>query len=642
MSFLKALYDSYDYGLKNNLICNLDDKKSLILPIFHNSMKSDGKNIVEITLNKNSEILYARFLEKDDVIIFPVTEDSVARSSGIAPHPLSDTFDYIIQDGSKKSEAYMKQLESWLAFDNDEFVKIIYNYIIKENVFKSILDNLYAEYRIIKDKKIEYTEETEKKYKNLEKDFSKIFLTYRIKDYEGVKDVSLTENKDLQTRFIKYTKEVYGKDKNSVKIICNISGKEDYLCTKHRSLIANAKLISQITANDENFKGRFDQPYETIKIGKESSQKIMLMAKALLDGDRTSRWLSEMCYVVSWFSDDIQNKIGLNPAESILLKLSENIPLMKMFKDDLDEDNSKTKEKISSKITEEIVKSFTSAKILFKDSSSYYMAIIDKVSNGRVAVKYFREIKGSRLKENLKNWQRRYHWFIFNKNKELLEFTPSPIEIINASYGIEKKGFLEVSKKAFLQDQYSNIMAAIVEGRQMPRNIIRALEINIRKRMNYDDTWEYMKLRALAVLREKEGIDSDMLDRKNTDRSYLFGRLLALYERLEAATYDSDTKRITNAEKLWTSYVNKPVTMNARLRNLMMPYIKKLKASENKIGLYYKIEKDIREVTNLLDDNYDYRSIEVNRPLNSGFIFGYEAEKRFLFEKKENIESEDK
>lgn len=52
MSFLTALYDSYNYGLENNLVGDLDNKSSLILPIYHNSMKSNGKNIVEILVNK--------------------------------------------------------------------------------------------------------------------------------------------------------------------------------------------------------------------------------------------------------------------------------------------------------------------------------------------------------------------------------------------------------------------------------------------------------------------------------------------------------------------------------------------------------------------------------------------------------------
>ena len=158
MSFLIALYNSYNFGLENNLIGELNDKSNLILPIYHNSMKSNGKNIVEILINKRSELVDANFLDDGDIVIFPVTEDSVARSSGIAPHPLFDNFDYVIQDDTKKSLAYINQQESWINSDKDDFVKIVHDYITKAKVFEDILSKLYKDYKITKDKIVEYVD----------------------------------------------------------------------------------------------------------------------------------------------------------------------------------------------------------------------------------------------------------------------------------------------------------------------------------------------------------------------------------------------------------------------------------------------------------------------------------------------------
>lgn len=642
MSFLTALYNSYNFGLENNLVGNLDDKSSLILPIYHNSMKSNGKNIVEILINKKSELVDAKFLEDGDIVIFPVTEDSVARSSGIAPHPLFDNFDYVIQVDTPKSDAYISQQEALLNYEDDDFVKIIHNYIIKERVFEEILSKLYKDYKIVKDKNVEYIDNSEKKPKTVSVDFSKVFLTFAVEDYEGKKNLSLSENKKLQEKFIKYTKGFFVRDKDTEEIICNVSGKEDFLCLKHKPLIGSARLISQITANDENFLGRFDKPDETIKIGKDSSQKIIQMAKSLLDGDNTARWLGEFTYALSWFSDDIQNKTDLDPTKKIeILDLG---PLFDLTGENLPQGNRSESRKISDETSESIVKSFTSGKVLFSNESKYYMAIIDKVSNGRVAVKYFREMESSRLKENLVTWQNKYHWYKISKEKEKTNYTPSPLMLIQTAYGVEREKGLEVTKKKFVTDQYKNILASIIEGRDMPKNIIQALEINIRNRLNYDKFWPQVKLCALSVLREKEGIKNNMLDRNDIDRSYLFGRLLALYERLEKITYDMDNERVTNAEKLWTSYVNKPVTMNLRLRNLLRPYEDKLLHNDSKRGIYFKIKKDIAEVTNLISENYDYKSKETNRPLGSGFIFGYEAQMADLFTKKEDkiiLESEE-
>lgn len=634
MSFLTALYKSYVYGEENDLIGLKEDGDNLILPIYHNSMKSNGKNIVEVFLDKDSNLLDARFLKEDEIVIFPVTEDSVARSSGVSPHPIFDNFDYIIQDESEKSLAYIEGLESWISYSNNEFLIVVRNFIEKDNSFDQIIKKLFYEYKLGKNKEVIQVDRSEKKEKETSYDFSKVFMTFKIRNFVENKDVSLTENRNLQDEFIKYIKDLNKKDQSIPKIICNISGKEDYLCLKHRPLIGSARLISQITANNENFKGRFENPDETIKIGKETSQKIILMVKSLLDGKNTCRWLGEMTYVISWFSDDITNNRELNLAKEIQISYENTSKLsprqMRKNKTYFGDEN-KTVLNLYDKTTEDIVKSFTSGRKRFVDGSNYYMTIIDKVSNGRVAVKYFREIETSRLKDNLVRWQQKYHWIRYDEQKRSYEFTPSPSNIIRSAYGIEREKGLEVSKKSFEKDQYGNILAAIVEGRDMPKNIVYALEMNIRNRLNYEKCWAQVKNCALAILKDKEGIENNMLDRKDTDRSYLYGRLLALYEILEKSTYERDTERVTNAEKLWTSFVNKPVTMNFRLRNLMLPYEKKLGLSEGyKKELLTTIKEEISQIINLLSENYDYKSSKSNSPLGPGFIFGYEAELKFI------------
>ena len=163
MSFLTALYKSYVYGEENDLIGLKEDSDNLILPIYHNSMKSNGKNIVEVFLDKDSNLLDARFLKEDEIVIFPVTEDSVARSSGVSPHPIFDNFDYIIQDGSKKSLAYIEGLESWISYRNNEFLRVVRNFIEKDNSFDQIIEKLFYKYKFGKNKEVIQVDRYEKK-----------------------------------------------------------------------------------------------------------------------------------------------------------------------------------------------------------------------------------------------------------------------------------------------------------------------------------------------------------------------------------------------------------------------------------------------------------------------------------------------
>lgn len=618
MSLLTALLDSYDYALENDMVGKPDHFGNILLPMYYNSMKSNGKNIIELLLSKESVLLEARVLPEGETIQFPVTEDSVARSSGVAPHPLVDSASYVIQDGEKRSTAYMEQMENWLAYDANDYVKIIRDFLKKPGMLDTVKKKL---------KDSEEDEEKKSKKSAPSIDFEKVFFTFSIENYEGMKNVSVSEDAALQGRYKAYVEYLNANDPEKEKITCNLSGKEDYLCIKHQPLMGTARLVSQITANDENYRGRFTTADQSIKIGMETSQKIHLMAKYLLSGQGTRRWLGEQANMVSWFSDDLSNAAEFNPTKSAEVASSVKNRLLALKQEKSDAS------RIADEMTEDIVKSFTSGKRMFSDDATYYIAIFDKISNGRVAAKYFRSLSASRLKENLVAWQEKYHWWGFSNENRDKEFTPSPRRMVLAAYGVERDGFLEISKNDFLKNQYQNIVTALVEGRAVPRNFEKALAVNIRHRQNYDKTWMEVLFCALAVLKDKGGIKDAMLNRENTDRSYLFGRLLASFEYLEKSTFSKGDERSTNAEKMWTSYTNHPATMMLRLRNLMIPYERKLERSDEALKrmAYFNAMREIREATNMLHECYDMDSVEVNRPLDYGFIFGYEAQRQAFY-----------
>lgn len=618
MSLLTALLDSYDYALEHDMVGKPDHFGNILLSMYYNSMKSNGKNIIELLLSKESDLLEARVLPEGETIQFPVTEDSVARSSGVAPHPLVDSASYVIQDGEKRSAAYMEQMENWLAYDANDYVKIIRDFLKKPGMLDAVKKKL-------KDSEEDEGKKSKKSAPSI--DFEKVFFTFSIENYEGMKNVSVSENAALQERYKAYVEYLNANDPEKEKITCNLSGKEDYLCIKHQPLMGTARLVSQITANDENYRGRFTTADQSIKIGMETSQKIHLMAKYLLSGQGTRRWLGEQANMVSWFSDDLSNAAEFNPTKSAEVASSVKNRLLALKQEKSDASM------IADEMTEDIVKSFTSGKRMFSDDATYYIAIFDKISNGRVAAKYFRSLSASRLKENLVAWQEKYHWWGFSNENRDKEFTPSPRRMVLAAYGVERDGMLEIAKNDFLKNQYQNIVTALVEGRAVPRNFEKALAVNIRHRQNYDKTWMEVLFCALAVLKDKGGIKDPMLNRENTDRSYLFGRLLASFEYLERSTFSKGDERSTNAEKMWTSYTNHPATMMLRLRNLMIPYERKLERSDEALKrmAYFNAMREIREATNMLHESYNMDSVEVNRPLDYGFIFGYEAQRQAFY-----------
>ena len=131
-----------------------------------------------------------------------------------------------------------------------------------------------------------------------------------------------------------------------------------------------------------------------------------------------------------------------------------------------------------------------------------------------------------------------------------------------------------------------------------------------------------------------------MLDHENKNRSYLFGRLLAIFELLELQRYQLDgskNNRITNAERYWTAYTSQPAKLMMNLTNKIRPYEEAVKL--NSPGIFKKLDKEREEIMDSLSPLMQDRGI--NDPLDYSFIFGYYAEKKYFYTKQEKTESEE-
>lgn len=90
MDFFSSLLKAYERAELEGLVDQHGDKdEPVLLPLFHESKKA-AKNIVNVTLNKEGEVLTAEWLDDGTRIIFPVTPASVTRTAKPEPHPLVD------------------------------------------------------------------------------------------------------------------------------------------------------------------------------------------------------------------------------------------------------------------------------------------------------------------------------------------------------------------------------------------------------------------------------------------------------------------------------------------------------------------------------------------------------------------------
>ena len=121
-------------------------------------------------------------------------------------------------------------------------------------------------------------------------------------------------------------------------------------------------------------------------------------------------------------------------------------------------------------------------------------------------------------------------------------------------------------------------------------------------------------------------------DRK--DRSYQFGRLLAVLEKAERDTYEQEEKREPNAIRMQSVFVQRPgyasKTIMEQVKNAYYPRL------TNSQRTYY--EKTIGEIMQILSETGE---AEFNKPLKETYIMGYYLQKNLMYTKKTDENEED-
>lgn len=108
------------------------------------------------------------------------------------------------------------------------------------------------------------------------------------------------------------------------------------------------------------------------------------------------------------------------------------------------------------------------------------------------------------------------------------------------------------------------------------------------------------------------------LDERNANRSYLYGRLLALADQLELATYRPEERktRQTNAMRYMEIFSDRPATTWRTLQKKLLPYEHRREAYGG------KERKLIHQVGSMFKEE-DFLS---DRPLDGRFLLGFYAQ----------------
>ena len=614
MSWVQQLYQTYE-----NKITETDSAVPMT-PVAHMNCRAQ----IEITLNEDGEFQSAILVNKEDELtLIPVTEQSAGRSSGAAPHALCDTLSYIAGDyasfceknklkttAENRFEMYFSNLKQWADSEySHPKVRAVCLYISKKCL---IHDLIHAgilqpdEKNCLDDIKINGQPS------------DKAMVRFRvINQHSGSdktwEDVSLIEN---YTNY--YLSSLEGK-----KDICYLSGADAVISENHPKGILpsdyGAKLVSGNDSQGLTFRGRFHSSEQACALSYEASQKIHSALTWLVKNLGAYTGSKDRRMFVCWNSAGKETP-DIFTWESIYQEEEET------YDDIFYQDRLK--------------RFFRGYSDKFTADDTVTVIGLDAATTGRLSIIYYNEFSAQTFFDRMTLWGATCCWsFLQFKTGEKPSSkiqTPDFRRIVNCAYGSEKNKFIEADDKV-LKLQTQRLLKCMLENLPVPYDMVHSLMLRASTPLAYSSfNREIVLFTACAMIHKyytkntlpEKGEDETMkLDYENTDRSYLFGRLLAVYEKIERITYGKGEGRTPNAIRLQAAFVNHPFQTWKELDIIISPYIQKLNLGSQ--SFYKNIIEEI-----VFQFETDQPQL-LNQSLSEMYLLGYYLQRAELNKKQE-------
>lgn len=597
MGLFQAALETYD-TFEDKVGVYESNKSEPLAPVGHLIAKAD----IEITIDMDGKFIQAAIVPKDQAkVIIPVTEESAGRSSNIAPHPLCEQIQYLCSYDSKSSEKrekYLSQLRNWIdsGYGNPK-ISAIYSYVDGDTLLEDLVKS-----GII----------TRKEQKP---DKPKLMVVWNVLG-DG-NESRVTHDRNLMKNYADYYQALMNNGRTK---ICMISGKDTVPAEQHLkgvfSFNGNAKLISANDKTNFTYRGRFRTSDEALTIGYEASQKAHNALKWIVSNyGKTYGGRAFVCW--SPEGDSVPD-----PSEALLDSL-------------WNEEEEEIKEPEFKDYSRALGRKLMGfhANLNSIQGSETVTACFDAATSGRLAVTFFSEIRTEDYLQRLYDWDYSCCWF--NKDSTSI-LSPSLPVISKYAFGTERDrthaGKIEVDDKINKQT-IERLLRCRIGKEKIPFDIERRLVENA-SRMNLygKDTRRTLLATACAVVKkyhydyQKEDLTMT-LEEDRKDRSYQFGRLLAVYEKIERDTFDVDEKREPNAIQLQSVYCNRPLHYAFELdKQMERAYFAKLSPGTR---IYYK-----NLIGNIMEIIGTFPEKEWDKPLSDTYLIGYYLQRKSLYTKR--------
>jgi CRISPR-associated protein Csd1 len=250
---------------------------------------------------------------------------------------------------------------------------------------------------------------------------------------------------------------------------------------------------------------------------------------------------------------------------------------------------------------------------------------------GRMSIVVYREFVKSDFFDAQQHWHEHLLWFYSYKKQDNRKTkhlhtvsAPSPLEIIKTAYGAH-------AGDAMITKGIQRLLPCILDKNQIPPDIER-LCVDRASRLKTIDEDEREKTleTACAVFKynsycRKEEDYTVGLEEDRNSRDYLYGRLLAVADRIESQVlYKRKERRETNAVRYMQRFSRYPCsTWETLYVEKLRPYFSYL----SKKGRDW-YESLIREI----ESSFKYDDFVSDGPLSGEFLLGYHCQQKAFWD----------
>lgn len=631
MSWVNELIDLYEINRdKIGVIEYRGENPYVLLPPFHTTVTAQ----ITVTIDQDGNFVTAQQVDSNDKFtIIPITEKSGSRTAGKEPHPLCDNLKYLAGDYAKYyeedgscHELYISQLKEWAESEYcHEKVKAIYSYLKKG----TLIFDLVA-HRILKLNEQNQLDEQE----NIQgipqaKAFVRFIVRSSNADFSELKPDECWKDKTLQDCYINYVRS-----QEKEKELCYLTGNIEAVSYLHSKKIRNegdgAKLISANDSQNFTYRGRFASKEEAFAIGHESSQKVHNALKWIIRKQGKTfdtlvivTWESNLLSMPGWYEDTeaITSKYDWGDEEEIV-----------------SDGNGIT--------AENFYRALQGYKKGVENTSSMILLGFDAATSGRLAMVEEMTLASARYLENVRKWHEDCSWIHEKwKDKKRIQFSGmvGVKDIADILFGIESKGGLTIADtngKKLYAEVAKRILPCIWNGSRIPYDYVNRAVLKASTPLAYKErkNWERVLTLACSLVKknrnERYGEEWNVaLDKKQKDRNYLYGRLLAVADRIEYRTYDDkDKARVTNAKRYMSTFSQRPFETWKVIEESIQPYMNKLQIAERRF--YENVLNDIYEL-------FDADSFQDNKKLDGLYLLGFHSQAYDLKAKKEDFKDKE-